>query len=302
MHDVRDVLERARRLAPQPRGFDGLERRRDRKVRRGRVLSAVVALAMSGAVIGAGAFAMLRAEDSGRPGGVAAGAEAVPQPGPGEFYFLEIRRTLEDGNTVEKYWWAPDGSGRIQAESSTDAYGVPESGVWGPGETPDRPPFGGDLSGLSSDPEVLARQLQMRSASAGGSPQPDVTPGPGQAPETGGHWRAVTHLLEVPYVTPAQRAALYEVAKAIPGVEDLGPVTDPVGRAALGLRLDSEGTVQTLYFDRETRLYMGSRFTGGGSIMQEIVVAAGIAGGTDSAPDDDRLFFDRPTEPLPSEG
>jgi hypothetical protein len=106
----------------------------------------------------------------------------------------------------------------------------------------------------------------------------------------------VAHLLEVPHVTPAQRAALYEAARGIPGVEDLGPVTDPVGRAAFGLRLDAEGTVQTLYFDRETLLYMSSHFTGAWPVEYEIVVAAGIAAGIDSEPGDDRLFFERPED------
>jgi hypothetical protein len=54
--------------------------------------------------------------------------------------------------------------------------------------------------------------------------------------------------------TPAQRAALYEVAARIPGVESIGRVHDPVGRSglAVAMRNAADGVRETLVFDPRT--------------------------------------------------
>jgi hypothetical protein len=55
-------------------------------------------------------------------------------------------------------------------------------------------------------------------------------------------------------VTPAQRAALYEVAAQIPGVELVGPVLDPIGRqgVAVAMAQRSDGVRHTLVIDPKT--------------------------------------------------
>jgi hypothetical protein len=58
--------------------------------------------------------------------------------------------------------------------------------------------------------------------------------------------------------TPAQRAALYEVAAKIPGVQLLGEVTDPAGRRGIAVAMDHrvDGILETLVFDPETSMLL----------------------------------------------
>jgi hypothetical protein len=59
------------------------------------------------------------------------------------------------------------------------------------------------------------------------------------------------HLRET-NISPRQRAALYEVAARIPGVELIGRVRDPVGRSGVAVAMEhpSDGTRETLVIDR----------------------------------------------------
>ena len=51
---------------------------------------------------------------------------------------------------------------------------------------------------------------------------------------------------------PALRAALYQVIKSLPGVQDLGPVADRLGRRGQGIGLVTTGTRDQLIFDPVT--------------------------------------------------
>jgi hypothetical protein len=55
-------------------------------------------------------------------------------------------------------------------------------------------------------------------------------------------------------ISPLQRAALYEVAARIPGVELVGRVRDPVGRPGVAVAMEqpSDGTRETLVIDPES--------------------------------------------------
>jgi hypothetical protein len=59
-------------------------------------------------------------------------------------------------------------------------------------------------------------------------------------------------------VTPRQRAALYEVAARIPGVELVGRVRDPAGRPGVAVAMEhpSDGTRETLVIDPETGILL----------------------------------------------
>jgi len=53
------------------------------------------------------------------------------------------------------------------------------------------------------------------------------------------------------YTTPAQRAALFDVAARLPGVELVGDVTDPAGRAGVAVAMvEQDMTREELVFDR----------------------------------------------------
>lgn len=58
--------------------------------------------------------------------------------------------------------------------------------------------------------------------------------------------------------SPEQRAALYEVAARIPGVELIGAVKDPAGRAglAVAMRSEADGIRHTLVFDPATSVLL----------------------------------------------
>jgi RNA polymerase sigma-70 factor (ECF subfamily) len=58
--------------------------------------------------------------------------------------------------------------------------------------------------------------------------------------------------------TPAQRAALYEVAARIPGVELIGHVRDPVGRPGIAVAHSGKtaGIRETLILDPETSVLL----------------------------------------------
>lgn len=142
-------------------------------------------------------------------------------------------------------------------------------------------PDGGRLQERSSDPIFLSERDRERWIAAG---RPDLAePGsstslpaaeplrlPGDADalyerlesEVAGHsegvheqmFTLVGDALRETSATPAQRAALYEVAARIPGVELLGDVTDPAGRpgVAVAMTNEADGMRQTLVFDPGT--------------------------------------------------
>ena len=58
--------------------------------------------------------------------------------------------------------------------------------------------------------------------------------------------------------TPAQRAALYEIAARIPGVELVGPVTDPAGRRGVAVAMTNaaDGVRHLLVFDQRTSVLL----------------------------------------------
>jgi hypothetical protein len=311
MSELRERLDRARRLAPVPPDpIGGLLRRRERIQRQRRITSAAVAFLVVAVTTGGLAYAFRGTGNGGRtPVGPAASGNTGPRlvAGPGEYYYWKTVQVLVDGDVTIQTWWGPDGSGRFVSHNPNPNYGTPPDTTWGPGGEglgDLRALLGEDLSGLSTDPEILAQQLRQRSAPGGASPQPAVTPGPGQDAETGGLWRAVTDLLGpwAPHATPELRAALFDVAAGIPGVEDLDVREDPAGRPALALRLTTEGSTDTFFFDPDTHLFMASssmRAGGGAPTSYIVVVAGGIVDSTDETPAPNEVFFPGPVAGLP---
>ena len=60
------------------------------------------------------------------------------------------------------------------------------------------------------------------------------------------------------FTTPAQRAALYEVAARLPGVELIGDVIDAAGRAGIAVAVvDEDGIREELVFDRTSYELLG---------------------------------------------
>jgi hypothetical protein len=302
MTDLRDRLRRASEfVSPLEPAYERLQRRRERIARNRRLASASFALVLGAGVL-VGVFAALgrlgSTERSGeRPG--AGATEEEPALRPGQYFYEKTVRILPDGQGIQggtivvETWWSPDGSGRKEAESTTLSYGVGPTGTWGPGRFP---VMEDDLSGLSTDPDELATQLRERSAPGGASPQPSITPGPGQDQESGALWRAISDLLEMPNAVPELRAAMSRVTIGIPGVRVVEGTYDPVGRDAVALAFRSEGADRELFFDPHTLQFMAEvENYGAHGTWYLIVERAGIVDSTDERPEGKELLFETPT-------
>ena len=64
-------------------------------------------------------------------------------------------------------------------------------------------------------------------------------------------------LLRETYASPALRAALYEVAAGLPGVELIGNVRDASGRPGVAVAYEHDGARNELIFDPETAAMLG---------------------------------------------
>jgi hypothetical protein len=199
-----------------------------------------------------------------------------------------------DSHAAWETWWRSDGSGRIRVLNEARSYGEPQTGVFASGEFP----IESDVSGLSTDPDHLQRQLVERSSSTGASPQPAGTPDSGTG-ETYRLWRAVERLLEFPNATPQLRAALFVVARRLVGVEVLPDEIDPGGRDAIGLRLGIDRTRTTLFFDPSTFQVMSSERRSPFGSTYYWIREAGIVDSTDEQPEGGQRAYPPPMTGMP---
>jgi len=72
---------------------------------------------------------------------------------------------------------------------------------------------------------------------------------------------AAGELVRETYLPKAQREAVFEAIKAIPGVEEAQGVQDSAGRSGVALGRPMSGTLHQLIFDPETRTLLGERGT-----------------------------------------
>src|SRR5438093_2027825 len=197
--------------------------------------------------------------------GVAGGDVTTPRfvAKPGQYYYWKTVRPIPGPDVIEEMWWGEDGTGRYYVDQSNPNYGVLAGGTWtNPDDFPGVRPFETDLSGLSTDPDVLAGQLRDRKSEGGASPEPEVTLGPSIGPENSSLWRSITNLLGMGNATPSLRQAIYAVAAATAAVTKTSGVTDPDGRPAISLSVQLGdyycGGDSVLYFDPDTLLRLES--------------------------------------------
>jgi hypothetical protein len=164
-------------------------------------------------------------------------------------------------------WIAPNGSGRILetvgqaaflspkdradwvAAGSPDLAEPPSDESYGPGGLSDGPT---DLTTLPTDPAALRTMISSRRIEGG-------PPGPAE------DFTQIGDLLRETDAPPALRAALLQVAAGLPGIEELGTVTDHEGRRGVGVAYVSGGARHELIFDPKNSSLMGE---------QDVVVAA----------------------------
>jgi hypothetical protein len=312
MNDLRESLERARRRAPSAPGdpFERLMLRRERKVRNGRIAAATLSLVIAAAAIG-GAVLALRERGGGDRTPVPAD-EPVLVAETGQYYYTRSLLYSRDdpcdgcpdrgvlGPWTIEVWFGPDGSGRAvfvdapEPEGSVD-YGWPgaKDRTYGPGAMPLE-----DLSNLSSDPAELRAQLTERSMPGGASPNPVATTSPGRSKEDTAVLRTFQDLFDggEQFTPPLVRAAMFDVARDIEGVETMAETIDPVGRPAVSLRwvIQYEGPPSQIewFFDPDTKQLMAETWTQEGRVLQaRIVTNAGITDSTEQPPAAEDLFF-----------
>ncbi|HWL90220.1 MAG TPA: hypothetical protein VNP90_02540 [Actinomycetota bacterium] len=261
MDDVRERLKRASCQVTLPDDpFGRLIEKRDRRRRRQRSSSAVLAIGVAAAAVGGGLAVLSDLEKE--PSVPAVGRLSLR---PGEYFYLRIRSSeAVDGHIRNlETWWATDGSGEVRNRSTRqDKYPTPPSGTFGPGEFPINIAISDDLS---SDPDELSAQLHADPWAAQAAEQPE------------GLWDVISHLLlEAPNAPADVRAALFAVAKDVPGVTTIEGTEDRLGRSAVALEFSIDGGTWTMHFDPRTQQMIAWSFSYKGGRVSWIVLESGI--------------------------
>jgi hypothetical protein len=182
-------------------------------------------------------------------------------------------------------WIAPDGSGRIREMAGRPRFlSKAQRAAWIATGSPKLPPVAratnetfdpGQLryfrsADLPTDPATLRRLIEARKVPGIGGP-------PGEA-ET---FELIGEMLRETDLRPALRAAIYEVAAELPGVELLGPVRDPAGRRGVGVAFTDHrrGIRHELIFDPADSALLGERQVVVGGWDKDLQVPAGTVVG-----------------------
>jgi hypothetical protein len=199
---------------------------------------------------------------------------ASAPPGPGQYVYTKTSSVqtslyvpghgLADFSFTEpltrEAWIGPDGSGRTIETSGDVTFPTPQDRLaFEAAGTPDLksgdtsgdhtyPPgelYFVDLSKLPADPGELKALLEERRIEGGPK----------------GDWETfaiVGDLLRETWAPPEVRAALYEVAANLPGVEWVGDVTDDTGRPGVAVAYTHGGIRDELIFDPHTAGLLGA--------------------------------------------
>lgn len=183
----------------------------------------------------------------------AARDEPISVVGPDQYLYTKSRarhQSCDDGRcvwqlAVEERWVAHDGSGRFAGQDGDDpAF----SELVGPGE------LGGSLNEAVPPTDVDEHRDFVRERA-----------GQAEQPLNYEMFVVIRDLLvetwssPLLYSTPELRASLFEVASTLPGVEDLGPKTDDIGRPGVGVGFTKDGVRMELIFDPVTGAMLGHR-------------------------------------------
>ena len=219
----------------------------------------------------------------------ASGKAAGHQPGPGQYLYV---RDIEQkgigavtqagcrGKSITQSWMARDASGR-EVITYPDGGCKPVRVTFPKGKFPWW--FGNyAASGLPARPADLERAIVRHLE--------------------GGHPRASATFVYASYfldagTRPALRAALYRLIEKLPGIEDLGPATDGLGRHGIAVGLVTQGSRNELIFDPATSAALelkmiavapeqsGNNHLPAGTVMQyNINVVSGIVNSDTATP------------------
>jgi hypothetical protein len=180
---------------------------------------------------------------------VTAAAQPVVSIGAGQYLYSRFLARWQscDGDScvwqlnVREDWVAPDGSGRAAGRRGPDAF----SELKGPGE------LGVDPK-VPTDADALRVYVEDRASHAGQPLHYEM-------------FVVIADLLResfsspILYSSPGLRPSLFKVAATLPGVEDLGAVSDEKGRQGVGVGFTHDGTRLELIFDPDNSAILGER-------------------------------------------
>jgi hypothetical protein len=152
----------------------------------------------------------------------------------GSGYFRERWQKSTFPTAADRRAWIADGKPQIYPRRDTGRFPPPD---------PPRPH-------LPSDPDALYATLHDEAVGRGNSTDSEM-------------FTLVADALREPGTSTALRAALYEVAARIPGVERVGPATDRLGRHGIEVA-DIDGKIHERHeviFDPRTSALLGEEYT-----------------------------------------
>jgi hypothetical protein len=150
---------------------------------------------------------------------------------------------------TRELWLAPTGAMRVTyspdgRQNTSPAAGCHPYSWAAPGNSSGANPFFPVIgSGLPTSPAALERVIEQRYADG----KRDMT-----------LFAAVTELLEESQ-TPSVRAALYRVVELLPGIKNLGPMTDQIGRRGTAVGFMDSGIRYELIFNPATSAILEAR-------------------------------------------
>lgn len=144
---------------------------------------------------------------------------------------------------VREIWLGPEG-GRLHETSGTPQFPTPQDRErWIAAGRPSlsSPPSETTLPptqplDLPADPDALYQRLEQDAEGRGSGVHTEM-------------FTLIGDSLRETGATPAQRAALYQVAARLPGVQLLGQARDSAGRSGIAVAMDDQGIRYTLIFD-----------------------------------------------------
>jgi hypothetical protein len=204
---------------------------------------------------------------------VAANQPKIAPPAPGQYVYTKSEQTqyvtdvpghgltnfLYGVPEIRQAWIGIDGSGRLEQTLGNITFPSPaDRAAWVAAGSPDLQGAadrgdhtyaqGGlsylDLSSLPTDPAKLQTLVEQRVIEGGPS----------------GDWETFAILgdmLRETHASPDLRAAIYDIAANLPGVEFVGKTTDASGRPGIGVAYTSSGTKDELIFDPKTSALLG---------------------------------------------
>jgi hypothetical protein len=192
----------------------------------------------------------------------AARQPAGPAPGPGQYLYTEIllhgvpspAASIPEGSATARVWLARNGTGREVTRTCDPRCHLSVLPIPGTRSDPlDFAVFGFPLVNPQDAARLPADPAALRSLISGYWQRqiPTYRGVLGTADLAGGFLAVVAR--------PAVRAGLYRMIEGLPGIQNLGPITDPLGRHGVGVAVTQDGIRVEIVYDPVTSAVLEER-------------------------------------------